>query len=234
MRRATSTARPVSSAASRSAASSTVSPTSTKPPGSAHFPAKGSLARRIRPTPRSPGITTSTISLGVSGPATSVPPVSLLRPIVLPAARAAQRLPERRYALRGREAPVHQRPGGADAPRAEPQLLREGGGGGDLLRRPSLRLPGVHHHLPRRPCLLRPGQPRPQPRLPRVPRRLHPARRPDRGCKRRSRRGRGCRALRLSSLLRRPQPVHGAPDAPPVLGALGEDLASQARRATGT
>src|SRR5215216_6279879 len=69
MRREISTARPVSSAASRTAASCTVSPTSTKPPGSAHCPSKGSLPRRIKTTPASEGITTSTISFGVSGPA---------------------------------------------------------------------------------------------------------------------------------------------------------------------
>src|SRR5215208_4900741 len=49
--------------------SCTVSPTSTKPPGSAHCPSKGSLPRRIKTTPASEGITTSTISFGVSGPA---------------------------------------------------------------------------------------------------------------------------------------------------------------------
>src|SRR5918994_2232712 len=69
MRRESSTARPVSSAASRTAASWTVSPTSTKPPGSPHSPSKGSLPRRIKTPPASDGITTSTISLGVSGPA---------------------------------------------------------------------------------------------------------------------------------------------------------------------
>src|SRR5215218_6252222 len=69
MRREISTARPVSSAASRTAASCTVSPTSTKPPGSAHCPPNGSLPRRIKTTPSSAGMTTSTISFGVSGPA---------------------------------------------------------------------------------------------------------------------------------------------------------------------
>src|SRR5918998_1672502 len=156
-RRATSTARPVSSAASRSAASSTVSPTSTKPPGSAHLPSNGSPARRISTTPLSAGITTSTMSLGVSGPATCAPPLSCLCSIVLPAARAAQRLaPPKEGILIRREDPVRQRQGGAYAPRTEPQLLRQRGGGGYLLRRPPLRLPRVHRHLPRRAGLLRP------------------------------------------------------------------------------
>src|SRR5918997_2925078 len=105
MRRATSTARPVSSAASRAAAASTVSPSSTKPPGSAHCPTNGSVPRRIRTTPLSEGITTSTISFGVSGPATSVPPVSDLRSILLPSARPTQSpphpSPRKGYALRG-------------------------------------------------------------------------------------------------------------------------------------
>ncbi|CAA9406395.1 MAG: hypothetical protein AVDCRST_MAG55-1025, partial [uncultured Rubrobacteraceae bacterium] len=128
---------------------------------------------------------------------------------------------------------VHKRSGRARAARAEFELLRAGGGGGHLLRGPPLRLPGVRRNLPRRPGLLRLGQPRPRPRRSGVPRRLHtPGRQGGRGGKRREERD-VRRALRLADVLRRSEPVHGAPDGPPGAGADGQDLAQTAPRAFG-
>ncbi len=59
---------PASSSSSRRAASSSASSIRTKPPGSAHFPAKGSTPRLMRSTFRSsssiPNTTQSTVKAG--------------------------------------------------------------------------------------------------------------------------------------------------------------------------
>ena len=130
----------------------------------------------------------------------------------------------------GREDIVHQRSGRADPPRTAPELLREGGRGGRLVRRPALRLPGVRAHLSRRPALLRSRQPRPRARQPGVPRRLHPpGRRGGRGG-RRGEKGYARGPLGLADVLRRAQPVHGLSDG--VAGALvvGQDKMPPPRR----
>ncbi|CAA9451113.1 MAG: hypothetical protein AVDCRST_MAG02-1039, partial [uncultured Rubrobacteraceae bacterium] len=127
---------------------------------------------------------------------------------------------------------VHKRPGGVRAPRPDPQLLRAGGGGRDLVRGPTLRLPGVHHHLPRRPGLLRPGQPRPRARQSGIPGRLRAPGRQGGGDRERRGAGDPRRALRLAAVLRRPEPVHGAPDGPTGVGAVGQDPVGSAPRAS--